>query len=80
MIWIDTLLVIDTLLFSTKKRTLFSRLSLSEPTITLFCWIDPAWTQTESIRSGKKSIRCRIEFGVTKTDRDPNQTELFRGV
>jgi hypothetical protein len=33
MIWTFTLLVTSTLIFSTKKRTLFSRLPLSEPTI-----------------------------------------------
>jgi hypothetical protein len=33
MIWIDTLLVIDTLISPTKKWTLLSRLSLSESTI-----------------------------------------------
>jgi hypothetical protein len=38
MICIDTSLVIDTSLFSTKKRSLFSRLLLSEPTIREKCF------------------------------------------
>ncbi len=36
MIFMTSLLVIASLLFLTKKRTLFSRLSLSEPTIIPF--------------------------------------------
>jgi hypothetical protein len=56
MIWTGTLLATGTLLSPTKKRTLFSRLPLSEPTINTSHLIQSSLNYSEAHKADSEDL------------------------